>query len=248
MKRKKSDPSRLGLDSVLESDPLQQTQPTQHTQISQAPMPRQPCQTEKPSARRVVPEQVVATCQAGRSDQIWPGSSQIASRRVTPELIQSNRSRNASSSSSSLLSQHEAESQEVRVVGKSLHRAAVSCVESDLGSEADHEDGSDGGAEGGSEGGLDGVQPTKVIVEFGSAGDRWWHDFITAKEDMLTNVLQVNSADCCAAIYAALNLLNFCVGCAMCLRRQQLLPAHQVVLMSLCCATVCQVVSSCSKA
>ncbi|KAL0040433.1 hypothetical protein WJX77_006887 [Trebouxia sp. C0004] len=50
--------------------------------------------------------------------------------------------------------------------------------------------GVDEGLEGGSPEGSEGVEPSKLLVEFGSAGDAWWHDFIAAKEEMLAEVLR----------------------------------------------------------
>ena len=89
------------------------------------------------------------------------------------------------SSSSSRLSQQEEEidMQQPRLAGRSLHRQTLDNTSSGVGS--------DSGVDEGSQEGSEGVEPSKLLVEFGSAGDAWWHDFIAAKEEMLAEVLQV---------------------------------------------------------
>ena len=81
--------------------------------------------------------------------------------------------------------------QQPRLAGRSLHRQTLDSVSPGVGSDS----GVDEGLEGGSQEGSEGVEPNKLLVEFGAAGDAWWHDFIAAKEEMLAEVLQVTPHD-----------------------------------------------------
>lgn len=129
--------------------------------------------------RRIVPEEVTG------SDQHTTSSD---SKRGDPSACQVSRKQQACE----------------HAVAESHHVAASQHLDQD--DEEDHSltgDSSSGGSgegpeeaselEGdeGSDGGSDEGQPSKVIADFGAAGDAWWHDFIAAKEDMLNTVLLV---------------------------------------------------------
>ena len=84
--------------------------------------------------------------------------------------------------------QQDDDSSQLRLGGGNSMRNTTDDVESDLASESGLEEGSEGGLEAGSSEGSD---PSREVAEFGSGGDLWWNDFITAKEQMLQDVLQV---------------------------------------------------------
>lgn len=152
------------------------------------------------SARRVVPEalpcKAAATAAAVQSSK---GSSmqnrQTLSRTLAsdPRLLGQNVSRNPASdpnakrrhSDLDLAADHSAVS-DSQVQGSAMSDVSSEHTEIDgeeeegIGSD-EEEEGRDGGEE----------EEGKVLMEFGSRGDLWWDDFIAAKEDMLTNVLQV---------------------------------------------------------
>lgn len=190
-KRKKSGLSRLGLDTLLDPNPESQRSKATCPVQRQSMVGRdQPAGTERPVPRRVVPLQVECTLRTTASKHSTTGTSQAATRRVTPELVQTchtDRVRN----SSSVMSQQagEEEVQQPRLAGRCLHRQALDSDVSGLGQEL----GADEGPEGSDEEGSEGVEPSKLLVEFGTASDAWWNDFIAAKEEMLTEVLQVTA-------------------------------------------------------
>ena len=130
--------------------------------------------------RRVVPEEVDCDHKINssikRSD---PSAGQVSSRQLSSQHAMP-----LSQSHLAATRQHPEEDE-----GDCLTSEGSSCDSSEEGSEETSE--IDGGSDEGSEGGSEGGQPSKVIVEFGAAGDAWWHDFIAAKEEMLNDVLQV---------------------------------------------------------
>ena len=70
--------------------------------------------------------------------------------------------------------------------------AASSQVRSVMSASSDEVGSQSGvGTEGDEEEDLEDVSG-KMLTEFGSRGDLWWEDFIAAKEEMLTDVLQVS--------------------------------------------------------
>ena len=188
-KRKRSGPSRLGNclkpDSGIEPESVQLTQPGESRLL--APH-EQPVATAAPMLRRIVPLQVGPAAQTAATSVSTRGASQAASHRVTSEQTQLSHGRRTSSSSSRLSQQEEEDDmQQPRFAGRSSHRQTLDSASPGVGSDS----GVDEGLEGGSQEGSEGVEPGKLLVEFGSAGDAWWHDFIAAKEEMLAEVLQV---------------------------------------------------------
>jgi hypothetical protein len=148
----------------------------------------QPAATAPPLSRRIVPLQIGSATQTEATSPSNVGAGQVASHRVMSEQTQISHSKRGSSSSSRL-SQHEEEddTQQPRLARKSLHRQTLDSASPGVGSDS----GVDVGLDGGSQEGSEGVEPSKLLVEFGSAGDAWWHDFIAAKEEMLAEVLHV---------------------------------------------------------
>ena len=144
------------------------------------------------TARRIVPLQIRSATQTAATSLDTLGASQAASHRIMSEQTRISHG-GRGSSSSSRLSQREEEddAQQPRLAGKSLHRQTLDIASPGVGSDS----GVDEGLEGGSQEGSEGVEPSKLLVEFGSAGDAWWHDFIAAKEEMLAEVLQVILSD-----------------------------------------------------
>lgn len=118
------------------------------------------------------------------------GVSQAASRRVTPELVQKSRTERARSTSV-VMSQQAGDigMQQPELAGRCLRRQTLDSESSGLGQDTGTDEGPEGSADEGSEG----VEPSKLLVEFGTASDAWWNDFIAAKEEMLTEVLQVTA-------------------------------------------------------
>lgn len=160
----------------------------------------------RPTPRRVVPEQLLPV----RNSNNGATSSKLgaAHRIVCEEMTDDHRISSSSRSldlSSCQVSSRQHQGQQAMPTSLS-HLAAVrqhadedegECSTSESSSNDGTEEGSeeaselDGGSDAGLEGGSEGVQPSKVIAEFGAAGDAWWHDFIAAKEKMLNDVLQV---------------------------------------------------------
>ncbi len=139
-------------------------------------------------SRRIVPLQVGSATQTAATSLSTLGASQAASHRVMSEQTQIGHSKRGSSSSSRLSQQEEEDDmQQPRPAGRSLHRQTLDSASPGVGSDSGVEEGLQGASQEGSEG----VEPSKLLVEFGSAGDAWWHDFIAAKEEMLAEVLQV---------------------------------------------------------
>lgn len=108
---------------------------------------------------------------------------------------------------------HNSPTSDAYIAAAGLGEEAEECLQAEDSSYDDSEEGSEESQEGleegsedalqlegglgeGSEGGSEGGQPSKLIVEFGAAGDAWWHDFIAAKEEMLNDVLQANAPTC----------------------------------------------------
>ena len=184
-KRKRSGPSRLGTgpkpDSAIETDSMQLTHPAESQLLADH---EQPVATAPPMPRRIVPLQIGSATQTAATSLSTIGASQAARHRVMSEQTQISHGRRGSSSSSRLSQQEEEiDMQQPRLAGRSLHRQTLDNTSSGVGS--------DSGVDEGSQEGSEGVEPSKLLVEFGSAGDAWWHDFIAAKEEMLAEVLQV---------------------------------------------------------
>ena len=188
-KRKRSGPSRLGTgpkpDSGIEPDSVQLTHPAQSQLLA---VHDQPAVTAPPLSRRIVPLQVGSATQTAATSLSTLGAGQAASHRIASEQTHISHGRRGSSSSSRLSQQEEEDDmQQPRVAGRSLHRQILDSASPGV----ELSSGVDEGLEGGSQEGSEGVEPSKLLVEFGSAGDAWWHDFIAAKEEMLSEVLQV---------------------------------------------------------
>lgn len=131
--------------------------------------------------RRVVPEKVTSSDQhttSSDSKRADPSTCQVKQQAYEHAMPKSH-------SHLATASQHldEDEEEDYLLSGDRSHGG------SEAGSDeaCELEEGSDEGSDGGSEEG----QPSKVIAEFGAAGDAWWHDFIAAKEEMLNTVLLV---------------------------------------------------------
>ncbi len=146
----------------------------------------QPVAIAPPLSRRIVPLQIGSATQTAATSLSAIGASQAASHR--PEQTQISHVRRGSSSSSRPSQQEEEDDmQHPRFAWRSLHRQTLDSASPGVGSGSGVEEGLEGGSQEGSEG----VEPSKLLVEFGSAGDAWWHDFIAAREEMLAEVLQV---------------------------------------------------------
>lgn len=153
----------------------------------------QPVATAPTMSRRVVPLQVGSATRTAATRLSTVGAGQAASHSIITEQTLINYSRKGSSSSSSRLSQQEEEDdmRQPRLAGKGLHRQTLDSASPGVGSDGGVEEGLEAGSQEESEG----MEPSKLLVEFGSAGDAWWHDFIAAKEEMLAEVLQVTPHD-----------------------------------------------------
>lgn len=192
-KRKRSGPSRLGTgpkpDSGIEPESVHLTHPSESQLLADH---EQPVATAPPLSRRIVPMQIRCATQTAATSLSTLGASQAATHRVMSKQTQISHVRRGSSSSSRLSQQEEEDDmQQPRLAGRSLHRQTLDSASPGVGSDS----GVDEGLEGGSQEGSEGVEPSKLLVEFGSAGDAWWHDFIAAKEEMLAEVLQVTPHD-----------------------------------------------------
>lgn len=155
--------------------------------------------------RRVVPEQILPVL---NSDIAAMSSRQKLGHRIVPEETDCDHRIGSRSKrldpSSCQMSGRQLSSQHAKPTSHALLAAMRQHPEEDEGDSSEDSsydssgEGSeeaselDGGSDEGSEGGSEGGQPSKVIAEFGAAGDAWWHDFIAAKEEMLNDVLQVS--------------------------------------------------------
>ena len=147
----------------------------------------------QPKARRVIPEQIISAVDQTKSAHI---SISPGAYRSLPEMIEADQCRKSSSTGKRayLDRRHVSQASPLAPHGSDN---LCSQLPSDFGdssvnrSDQDSEDDVDG--EEGSEGGSEDGQPSKLFVEFGAAGDAWWNDFIAAKEEMLTDVLQARS-------------------------------------------------------
>lgn len=169
----------------------------------------------QPKPRRVIPEQIVSAVDMIKSARVSTSPGQP--HRIISEIIDTDHCRNSNSSSKMAVSDRRHMSAVKRNSGLAMCGSddSSSQLPSDsgdsscAGSDEEPEDGLD--AEGGLDGGSEGGQPSKLIAEFGAAGDAWWNDFIAAKEEMLTDVLQVRLCNrhvsCLIAVDAA------CVTC-----------------------------------
>ncbi|DBA84407.1 TPA: hypothetical protein ACH3X1_006045 [Trebouxia sp. C0004] len=187
-KRKRSGPSRLGTgpkpDSGIEPDSVQLTHSAESQLLA---VHEQPVTTAPPLSRRIVPLRIGSAAQTAATSLGTVGAGQAASHRIRSEQTQISHYRRGSSSSSRLSQQEEEDdTQQPGLAGRSLHRQTLDSASPGVGSDS----GVDEGLEGGSPEGSEGVEPSKLLVEFGSAGDAWWHDFIAAKEEMLAEVLR----------------------------------------------------------
>ena len=199
LKRNKSGPSRLRQElQGLQADSAMNACFASCTHATQRPVAvsHLPVQNEQPAPRRVLPQQMKSTAEDSRLHQMGRTVSDdrldltqtekgcVAGQRIEPAVSRGSQFTRASSSNSDLPTQpNKEESSQRRASNSCLHRQTVDAAES----EPTSAEGSDTGSELGS----GGVEPGKVLMEFGSAGDLWWNDFITAKEEMLTDVLQV---------------------------------------------------------
>ena len=158
-----------------------------------------------PKARRVVPEQILPVLNSNAAmssrlegvHEILPEETNhdhrisSSSKRLDPSACQVSSTQRPSQHAMPTLHSH------LAAVRQHPEEDEGDCSTSEGSSYDGSEEGSeeasegDGGSDEGSEGGSEGGQPSKVIVEFGAAGDAWWHDFIAAKEEMLNDVLQV---------------------------------------------------------
>lgn len=131
---------------------------------------------QKP-ARRVIPEMMPVSATA-------TASAHLARTSSVQDNHSLNRDRNAAAGMERTCSQPESSS----FGGAVNNHHADSALSGSSGDVLSHSTG-DGVHESDAEG-LEDVSG-KVLTEFGSRGDLWWEDFIAAKEEMLTDVLQV---------------------------------------------------------
>ena len=130
---------------------------------------------------RIVPEEVTGSDQhmtSGDSKRGDPSACQVSRKQQACEHAMPE-----SHSHLAAVSQHleKDDEEDYSLTGDSS--SGGSGEGSEEASELEGDEGSDGGSDEG--------QPSKVIAEFGAAGDAWWHDFIAAKEEMLNTVLLV---------------------------------------------------------
>ena len=192
------------------------------------------CIQSRAKPRRVFPEQILPVVS---SDSVTKSSRHEAARRVVPEEMVpghriSSNSKRLDPSACQVARQQPTQQamptlhSHLAAVGQLAEEEDGDCSTSESssydGSEEESaeaselDEGSDEGLEGGSEGGSEEEQPSKVIVEFGAAGDAWWHDFIAAKEEMLNDILQVQSSASLHSLFHLFQLDGFMQPHALC--------------------------------
>ena len=171
-------------------------------------------------SRRVVPQQVASAAASPQPGHV--SSSTKPAHRIIPEMLTTAPGRNTSSCGKKSFSGRACDLHRTSAL-RMCDSEALSNLSNRLSHEEDtaysdtadsshcaSEDLSQEALEVGSEGEAEEAQPGKLLVEFGAAGDAWWNDFIAAKEEMLTDVLQVRLSP----LATFLSVCRCCKACA----------------------------------